>query len=138
MQKTRLGITAGLFGAAIYFTGLFSGYIVLILMVGYVLLFEENGWLRRSAVKAVVLMMMISLLTMFINLVPNIISFMNEFVGIFGGHFSVSFLSKLASAIVSFIGITEKILFMILGIKALSQETVVISFVDKFIDKYMG
>ena len=50
MQKTRLGISVGMLGAAIYLTGLFSGYVVAVLMAGYVLLFEENSWLRRSAV----------------------------------------------------------------------------------------
>lgn len=45
MQKTRLGISVGMLGAAIYLTGLFSGYLVVVLMVGYVLLFEENSWL---------------------------------------------------------------------------------------------
>ena len=48
----------GLLGAAIYFTGLFSGYIVPVLLVGYVLMFEENGWLRRSTAKALSLRML--------------------------------------------------------------------------------
>lgn len=43
MQKTRLGISVGMLGAAIYLTGLFSGYLVAVLLTGYVLLFEENG-----------------------------------------------------------------------------------------------
>ena len=54
MQKTRLGISVGMLGAAVYLTGLFSGYLVAILMAGYVLLCEENGWLKRSDIKAVV------------------------------------------------------------------------------------
>ena len=54
MQKTRLGISVGMLGAAVYLTGLFSGYLVAILMAGYVLLCEENGWLKRSVIKAVV------------------------------------------------------------------------------------
>ena len=60
MQGTKLGISVGMLGAAIYFTGLFSGYIVPVLLVGYVLMFEENGWLRRSAVKAISLMVFFS------------------------------------------------------------------------------
>ena len=54
MQKTRLGISVGMLGAAVYLTGLFSGYLVALLMAGYVLLCEENGWLKRSVIKAVV------------------------------------------------------------------------------------
>ena len=74
MQKTRLGISVGMLGAAIYLTGLFSGYVVAVLMAGYVLLFEENSWLRRSAVKAVSLMVFFSFITVLINLIPNAIS----------------------------------------------------------------
>ena len=55
MQKTKIGMTVGLLGAAIYFIGLFSGYLTVVLLIGYVLLFEENEWLRKSAVKAVAL-----------------------------------------------------------------------------------
>ena len=54
MQKAKLGISVGLLGAAIYFTSLFSGYLVPVILTGYVLLFEENDWLRKNAVKAMV------------------------------------------------------------------------------------
>ena len=55
MQKTRLGISVGLLGAATYFAGLFSGLLAALLLAGYVLMFEENEWLRRSVVKAITL-----------------------------------------------------------------------------------
>lgn len=89
MQKTRLGISAGLLGAAIYFVGLFSGYLVAVVLTGYVLLFEENSWLRKSAVKAVSVMALFSLLITVLNLVPNAISFINDFTSIFGGSFYI-------------------------------------------------
>ena len=44
MQKTKLGISVGLLGAAIYFMGLFGGYLVAVLLAGYILMFEENEW----------------------------------------------------------------------------------------------
>ena len=88
MQKTRLGISAGLLGAAIYFVGLFSGYLVAVVLTGYVLLFEENSWLRKSAVKAVSVMALFSLLITVLNLVPNAISFINDFTSIFGSSCS--------------------------------------------------
>ncbi len=45
MQKTKLGVSVALMGAALYFLGLFSGYVALIILAGYVLLMEENVWL---------------------------------------------------------------------------------------------
>lgn len=87
MQKTRLGISVGLLGAAIYFMGLFSGYLLAVLLAGYVLLFEENSWLRKNAVKAMSVMAVFSLLITVLNLVPNAIGFINDVVSIFGGSF---------------------------------------------------
>lgn len=138
MQKTRLGISVGLLGAAIYFMGLFSGYLVAAVLAGYVLLFEENSWLRKSAVKAVSVMAVFSLLITVLNLVPNAISFVDNVVSIFGGSFNVEFLSNLISAAVAALDIIEKLLMIGLGVKALNQGTIAVPVVDKLINKYMG
>ena len=58
-------------------------------VIFYVLLFEENSWLRKSAVKAVSVMALFSLLITVLNLVPNAISFINDFTSIFGGSFYI-------------------------------------------------
>ena len=137
MQKTRLGISVGMFGAAIYLTGLFSGYVVAVLMAGYVLLFEENSWLKRSAVKAVSLMVFFSFITVLINLIPNAISCINYIASMFGSSFHMVFISNLVSAITSIIDIIEKLLFIGLGVKALNQGTIAVPVVDKLVSKYM-
>ena len=137
MQKTRLGISVGLLGAAIYFMGLFSGYLLAVLLAGYVLLFEENSWLRKNAVKAMSVMAVFSLLITVLNLVPNAIGFIND-VSIFGGSFYVAFLSNLISAAVAALNIIEKLLIIGLGVKALTQGTIAVPVVDNLINKYMG
>ena len=137
MQKTRLGISVGMFGAAIYLTGLFSGYVVAVLMAGYVLLFEENSWLRRSAVKAVSLMVFFSFITVLINLIPNAISSINYIASMFGSSFYAVFITNLVSAVTSIIDIIEKLLFIGLGVKALNQGTITAPVVDKLVSKYM-
>ena len=43
-MKTKLGVSVGILGAATYFLGLFSGYTVLALVVGYILLCEQDSW----------------------------------------------------------------------------------------------
>ena len=70
-KEQKIGISAGLLGAGIYFTGLFSGYLIPIILTFYVLWFEENGWLRRTAVKAVSVMILFSMITLFVNLFPD-------------------------------------------------------------------
>lgn len=137
MQGTKLGISVGMLGAAIYFTGLFSGYIVPVLLVGYVLMFEENGWLRRSAVKAISLMVFFSFIITVINLIPNAMNCINYLASMFGGSFHVGFISGLIGAVTSVIDIIEKLLFIGLGLKALNQGTIAVPVVDDLVSKYM-
>ena len=137
MQKAKLGISVGLLGAAIYFTSLFSGYLVPVILTGYVLLFEENDWLRKNAVKAVSLTVFFSFVIVVINLIPNVISFINYIVSMFGGNFHIAFISNLVNAATSAIDIIEKVLFIGLGLTALNQGSISVPVVDKLINKYM-
>ena len=137
MQKTKLGVSVGLLCAAVYFTGLFSGYIVPIILTGYALLFEENDWLKKNVVKAVALMAFFSLLTVLFNLVPDAISFIGNIAAAFGGNFGINLLTRIIAAIVDVIDIVEKILFIGLGFKALNQGSISVPVVDKLINKYM-
>lgn len=124
-------------GAAVYLTGLFSEYMVAILISGYILLFEENSWLKRSAVKVVSLMVIFSFIIVLINLIPNAISSINYIISMFGGNFYAGVLLNLISAVTSIIDIIEKILFIRLGVKSLHQGTIAVPIVDNLISKYM-
>ena len=137
MQKTGLGISVGILGAAIYLTGLFNGYLVAIIMAGYVLLFEENSWLKRSAVKAVTTMVLFSFLSTAINLIANVFGIISNVVAIFGGYFSIDALNSIESVVTGVIDIIEKVLFLAFGVKALNQGTIAVPVVDKLINKYM-
>ena len=124
MQKTKLGVTVGALGAITYFTGFFSGYTVAVLLAGYVLLFEENGWLKRSVVKSIVLLAFFSVTIGVINLIPDVIGFIDRVANVFNGNFSIAVVSRVAAVVVAALNILEKILFLGLGIKALKQETI--------------
>lgn len=138
MQKTRLGITVGLLGAAIYFMGLYGGYLITALLAAYVLLFEENQWLKRTAVRAVALMIVFSIANTLIYLLPNVVSVIDSVAGVFGETFYIGAIYSLASALSSALDLIEKVFFVFLGFKALTQGSVSIPLVDKLIDKYMG
>ncbi|MDD6175746.1 MAG: hypothetical protein PUC59_08325 [Firmicutes bacterium] len=137
MQKTKLGIGVGLLGAVIYLTCLFSGYLAPILLTGYVLLFEENEWLKKNAVKAIAVLIAFSFLTTAIYLIPNVIGFIDHIFAIFNGSFSISIVSKIVNVIVSAIDILEKLLFIGLAVTALNQKSIPVPVVDQLIDKYM-
>ena len=137
MQKTRLGISAGMLAAAIYLSGLFSGYWLAIFLAGYVLLFEANQWLKISAVKAVCLMMCFSFLTTVINLVPNVLDTIADFGHAFGSISTFSQADAFFYAVIGVIDIIQKIVFLALGLKALNQGAISLPVVDKLISKYM-
>ena len=138
MIKTKLGISVGLFGAALYFSGLFGGFLVLLLLAGYVMLAEENEWIRKTAVKAVTLLIAFSLLPALVRLIPDLIGWINNILRVFSDKATIStlLLSKIMDVIYSTIDIGRTVLFICLGIKAFNQGTIAIPVVDGVADKY--
>lgn len=137
MQKSKLGISVGLLGAMVYFSGLINGLLLITILAGYVLLVEDNEWLRRTSVKAVVLFVVFSLASIIVSYIPEAINVIDSFVSIFGGSFSIPFVSSLVNFVNDTIMIIKNILFVILGLKALNQGTIVIATIDKMLKKYM-
>lgn len=137
MQKTKLGISVGLLGAALYFMGLFSGYLVTVLLAGYVLLCEDNEWLKKAAVKVVSVMALFSFVSVVINLIPNTFGVISNIVTLSGGIFHVAYISNIINVFESIFNLIEKVLLLILALKALKQETISVPVVDGLIKKYM-
>jgi len=136
MQKTKLGISVGLLGAAICFMGLIN-IIPMILLAGYVLWAEDNEWLKKLAVKAVTIFVAAAILLAFVGVLDYVISFCNSFVGSFIPNFSISYPLNLDSLLKDVIYVIRDGLLLIFGISALHQGTVAVSSVDKFVDKNM-
>lgn len=137
MQKTKLGITVGALGVITFFAGFFGGYLAAIVLAGYALLFEENAWLKRSVVKAVVLMVFFSVTVAIINVIPDLLEFVGNIASVFNGNFSIIKVNQVVNVVVSGLNLVEKVLFLGLGVKALSQGTIVIPFIDKKVSKYI-
>lgn len=137
MQKTKLGISVGLLGALAYFAGIFGGYQTLIIVAGYVLLFEENSWLKRTCVKALVLMLIFSVVSNSIGLIPTAFNWLSSCISILNIEVSFSFISKLVNVITGAINIVRTIIFLFLGVKSLNQGDMKINNIDNMVDKYM-
>lgn len=137
MQKTRLGISVELLGASICLIALFGGLTPTVLLVGYVLLMEKEEWLRRCAVKALAVLLMIAFSITVIGLIPDLLSWISSIVRVFKGNFDYSFISSIISVVNGALNIIKTCLLLLLGIKALNRETVNISIIDGIIAKYM-
>lgn len=141
MKKTKLGITVGLLGAAIYFMSMIST-LGLVVMAGYVLLFEENPWLRKSAVKAVILTVLFSLLSLAVTMGNNIFGIFNAMLDWIDGPFNfIRFQFKypfgLETILRNTLNILENLLYFLLGLKAFNQGSIKIGFIDNLINKHM-
>lgn len=137
MQKTKLGISVGLMGAIAYFAGLFSGYLVAVLIFGYIMLVEDNPWLRKTAVKSIVLLVTFSALSAIIGLIPDFISFIDTILNVFGSQFSILVVTNILAVVASALSIIKTVVFIALGFKALNQGTLTIPVVDDMTNKNM-
>jgi uncharacterized membrane protein len=138
MEKTKLGISVGLLGAIFLFAGFFSGYIVAFLIAGYILIAEENAWLKRTAVKGLVLMLVFTIVNALINLIPGALDLLQEAARIFDNTIDLPpVIDRIFYFLTSILSYIERILFLILGFKALKQETLVIPPLDKFVSRFV-
>lgn len=138
MQKTKLGISVGLLGALTYLLGYFGGSLVLTVLVGYILMFEDNLWLKKAAVKAIVVYVGLYALAGLIGLIPGALNVVFDFFGLFNLSIYLSFITKLFDVISTFISFVRTALMLLLGVKALSQGTIAIPVVDRFVEKHFA
>lgn len=137
MQKTKLGVSLGILGTAVYFSAFFSGWIALILLGGYILLFEENPWLKKCVIKAAILCLGFDLVINLVEIIPELMN-MCYFLGqVFNKFIQYEKLTNVINFIKSGFMLLEKILFILLGIKAMHQGTIRLPIVDSLMDKYM-
>ncbi len=133
-MKTKLGISVGLLAAITYLMGLFSGYTVLVLIAGYVLICEEDTFLKKSAVKAFLIMLIFSVIYYVIGFLPSLISLVSDLLGVFGVNWYPSVISSLTSFFRSGISIIEDIIMIVMALLALKQKSINIGFIDKMFD----
>ncbi len=137
MSKTKFGVAVGLVGAAVYLGSLFGGYVVMILLAGYCLLFEENAWLKKTCVKAVALVIMFSMLRALLGLVPDVLYVISDFLSILTLNVRFSFINNIFSFLNSIVDLLKTVLFLYLGYVSVNEGTFAIPMIDKLISKYM-
>ncbi len=136
MDKTKFGISVAVVGAALYFLGMYS-FTPAFLLAAYVILMEENEWLKRTAVKMIVVLLAFAVCGYFLDMIDYLFSILNVMVGWVGGN-RVSVPMNLTN-LLNYVLYTLKLLIMIvLGIKALNKETMVLGPIDSMVDKAFG
>ena len=76
MQKTKLGISASLIAAGIYFLGAIN-FLPAFILAGYVLLFEGDSWLKKAAVKMTMVVIIFGILSVMVGMMQDVFSILN-------------------------------------------------------------
>ena len=135
-MKTKMGISVGLMGAALYLVGIFN-FLAMILLAGYVLLMEDNAWLKKSAVKVVAIVMCFALVNSILGLGSSLFGAINVIFGWFGADFTfrLSYPVNLDLLVLRSLDLLRDLVLIILAIKALTQGSLKVPLVDSIVDK---
>ena len=137
MEKTKLGVSVGLVGAFVCALAGFGGYVAAAIAVGYVLLFEQNEWLKKTAVKAAATLVVYGFLIVAIGLIPDIITWVLSIFDVLGAEIHLDFITGIFRVITRCIEIFRDLLFVGLTYKAINQGTINVPIVDGLVNKYM-
>ena len=128
----KLGISVGLLGAGLYFVGIIN-ILPVVVIAGYILLFEDNAWLKRTAVKAVAVVCFFTILSVIVGLGESLFTF---FIG------AGSMTSETVFAIIRILSIARitisilQIFFLLmLGFMALNQKSISIRSIDRYFNE---
>ena len=157
MEKSKLGISIALFGALLFFLGAAGSVLAIAVAAGYVLYFEENTNLKKTAVKALILTVFLAILTLFINWLVmfsinslQILSSYNTYSGInytgdgyyrsdfYTNPYLYQFLQSIPQIISNIMRILEIIILVIFGFRAYKQKELKIKWIDKILDKHLS
>lgn len=131
MQKTKLGLSTGIVAALTFLLFLFGGYTTGLLAVGYILICEQDSWLKSSAVKALLLAIVFSVLNFVVYLLPDLIGILSSLLEIFGSHLYISFISNVANFFSNVLSLVRWVAFAGLAVLALKNKSVAIKPIDK-------
>ena len=136
-MNTKLGISTGVLAAAIFAVACFGGYVSVLLLVGYVFLFESDEWLKKAGVKALAVMLLADFICGVINVLPSVFNWINRLLGFFEKSVNFTPVTNFLGLFTSVVAIAETVFLLLLAYKALKNETVKVPFVDSFIDKHI-
>lgn len=137
MLKSKLGISIALVGAAMYFLGAIS-FIPAVLLAGYVLIAEQNEWLRRQAAKMIGVVIVFGLLSIAVGWLDDAASVLNIIVGWFDDDVYIRIPANLTSLCQYAISLAREIFLLVMGFMALGMKGVKLGVVDKQLDKFMS
>lgn len=137
MLKTKLGISIALVGAAMYFLGAIS-FTPAVLLAGYVLIVEENEWLKRQAAKMIGVVVVFGVLSIAVGWIDDVVYMLGIIVRWFSRDTYLSVPANLTTLCQYIITLAKEVFLLMMGFMALGMKNVKLGVVDKQLDKFMS
>lgn len=134
MEKTKLGLPVSLMAAIMCLGAWFGGYVIAIVMAGYILMVEEDKFLKGVAVKVIVLMLAFSVASVLINFIPNLIGVLESFISIFTVYFNINVIDRIFDFFSAVLSVAKTVVFILFTIASYNKKSVKIPFVDNLFD----
>ncbi len=138
MEKTKLHLSAALVAAAAWLLGLYAGYLLTGILVGYVLLAEECQWLKKNCLRVLIAMLVFSAASTVLSLLPNLLELLYSFLRIFDVHIYLEFVHHIFNLLSSVLSLLKSVLFLLMAIAAAWNKDIKIPVLDKFLDKALA
>ena len=136
MNKTKLGISENIMGGLCFVLALVGGYIPLLLLAGYILLVEKSVLLKKYVLNALVMLISFSLITCVVGILPDIISFVDNFVALFNGNCTAPIIDSVHYFVFYAVEIIKTIVFVLFTAMAIKGKSVTVPFISKLVDKH--
>jgi len=148
MEKSKLGISISLFSAFLFFLGLAGSVVAVMIAVGYILLLEENVILKKTAIKALIITVVLSIVSSFVSLLSIFI--VNGFSAIanyatmntdndnYNIYRFLQFLQSFPQLLNIIMQILKGIILVVLGFRTYRQKPIGLKWIDKILDKHFN
>ena len=134
-QKSKLGISVALLASGMFFLGIVN-YLALIAVAIYIFIREDNVWLKKTAVFAVVLVVFFAAVNFVLSTLSGLVSMFNLNIDFVVNPVVV--LTRLFSILTRIVNIAEFVFLIVFGFMALGGKSIKIGFINKLCDKHMN
>lgn len=134
MEKTKMGLPVALMAAITCLMGLYGGYVIVGILVGYILLKEENVWLKKTALKVLVILLAYSLSSTLLYLIPNCVSVFTEIASAFGIYLYNEHSNVVNNLLSNIFSLARTIILLLMFLSSLTQKDLKLPWLDDQLD----
>jgi uncharacterized membrane protein len=138
MEKTKLGISVALTAVVVTLLGYYGGYVIGGIAIGYVLLQEQNEWLKKHALRVLALMLSFSVASTLLWLIPDVLNLFYSFMELFNVHIYINVVNSCFNFLGNVLSLLKTVVFVLLAYSAFTQKEFKVPVVDKLIEKVLS